>query len=92
VLKPRLLILDEPTSSLDRTIQFQVIELLKSLQKRHGLTYIFISHDLAVVKTLCHEILIMRRGRVVESGPARTIFTRPQDPYTQELLATAFAV
>jgi microcin C transport system ATP-binding protein len=91
VLKPRLLILDEPTSSLDRTIQFQVIELLKSLQSRHGLTYIFISHDLAVVKTLCHEILIMRQGRIVESGPARQIFSRPQDPYTQELLATAFA-
>ncbi len=91
VLKPRLLILDEPTSSLDRTIQFQVIELLKSLQSRHGLTYIFISHDLAVVKTLCHEILIMRRGRIVESGPAQEIFSRPQDPYTQELLATAFA-
>jgi microcin C transport system ATP-binding protein len=91
VLKPRLLILDEPTSSLDRTIQFQVIELLKGLQSRHGLSYIFISHDLAVVKTLCHEIVIMRRGRIVESGPARRIFSRPQDPYTQELLATAFA-
>jgi microcin C transport system ATP-binding protein len=91
VLKPKLLVLDEPTSSLDRTIQFQVIELLKSLQARHGLTYIFISHDLAVVKTLCHDILIMRRGQVVEAGPAREIFARPRQAYTQELLATAFA-
>jgi microcin C transport system ATP-binding protein len=90
VLKPELIILDEPTSSLDRTIQFQVIQLLKSLQARHGLTYIFISHDLRLVRSLCHEIVIMRRGRIVESGPAREIFARPQDPYTRELLATAF--
>ena len=90
VLKPELIILDEPTSSLDRTIQFQVVELLKSLQARHGLTYIFISHDLRLVRSLCHEIVIMRRGRIVESGPAREIFARPQDPYTKELLATAF--
>jgi microcin C transport system ATP-binding protein len=90
VLKPELIILDEPTSSLDRTIQFQVVQLLKSLQARHGLTYIFISHDLRLVRSLCHEIVIMRRGRIVESGPAREIFARPQDPYTKELLATAF--
>ena len=90
VLKPEVLILDEPTSSLDRTIQFQVIELLKSLQKRHNLTYLFISHDLAVVKSLCHDILIMQHGKVVEGGPAREIFARPRDPYTQELLKTAF--
>ncbi len=91
VLKPDLIILDEPTSSLDRTIQFQVIELLKSLQARHGLTYIFISHDLRLVRSLCHEIVIMRRGEIVEAGPAREIFARPQHPYTRELLATAFA-
>jgi microcin C transport system ATP-binding protein len=91
VLKPQLLILDEPTSSLDRTIQFQVIELLKSLQQRHGLTYIFISHDLAVVKSLCHDIVIMRAGKIVEAGPAREIFARPQAEYTRELLTTAFA-
>ena len=90
VLKPRLLILDEPTSSLDRTIQFQVIELLKRLQDDHGLTYIFISHDLAVVKSLCHDIVIMRQGRVVEAGPAREIFRNPQAEYTRELLTTAF--
>jgi microcin C transport system ATP-binding protein len=90
VLKPSLLVLDEPTSSLDRTIQFQVIELLKSLQQRHGLAYIFISHDLKVLKSLCHDLAIMREGKIVESGHARDIFANPQHPYTQELLATAF--
>ena len=90
VLQPDLLILDEPTSSLDRTIQFQVIELLKSLQQRHGLSYIFISHDLKVVKGLCHDIVIMKNGKIVEEGQARKIFSNPQHPYTQELLATAF--
>jgi len=90
VLQPELLILDEPTSSLDRTIQFQVIELLKSLQLRHGLSYIFISHDLKVVKGLCHDIVIMKNGKVVEEGQAREIFANPQHPYTKELLATAF--
>ena len=90
VLKPSLLVLDEPTSSLDRTIQFQVIELLKKLQEKHGLSYIFISHDLKVLKALCHELAIMREGRIVESGPAREIFANPRHPYTRELLATAF--
>jgi microcin C transport system ATP-binding protein len=90
VLKPDFIILDEPTSSLDRSIQFQVIELLKELQARHGLTYIFISHDLKVVRSLCHEIVIMKEGKVVEAGNARAIFADPQAPYTQELLRTAF--
>jgi microcin C transport system ATP-binding protein len=90
VLQPDLLILDEPTSSLDRTIQFQVIELLKNLQVRHGLSYIFISHDLKVVKGLCHDIVIMKNGKIVEEGRAREIFSNPRHPYTKELLATAF--
>jgi microcin C transport system ATP-binding protein len=90
VLKPSLLVLDEPTSSLDRTIQFQVIELLKSLQEKYGLAYIFISHDLKVLKSLCHDLAIMREGKIVESGSAREIFAHPKHPYTQELLATAF--
>jgi microcin C transport system ATP-binding protein len=90
VLKPDLIVLDEPTSSLDRTIQFQVVQLLKDLQARHGLTYIFISHDLRLVRSLCHEIVIMRLGKIVEAGPAQDIFANPQDPYTRELLATAF--
>jgi microcin C transport system ATP-binding protein len=91
VLKPRFLILDEPTSSLDRSIQFQVIELLKQLQKKYELSYLFISHDLAVVKGLCHDIIIMKNGKIVEAGPAREIFESPKDPYTKELLETAFA-
>ena len=90
VLKPALLVLDEPTSSLDRTIQFQVIELLKGLQEKHGLSYIFISHDLKVLKSLCHEIAIMKEGKIVEAGPAREVFASPKHPYTRELLATAF--
>ena len=90
VLKPDLIILDEPTSSLDRSIQFQVIELLKELQKRHQLTYLFISHDLKVVKSLAHELAIMKAGKVVERGPAAGIFEAPQHEYTQELLKTAF--
>jgi microcin C transport system ATP-binding protein len=90
VLRPSLLVLDEPTSSLDRTIQFQVIELLKDLQTKYGLSYIFISHDLKVLKALCHELAIMKGGKIVESGPASRIFRDPQHPYTRELLATAF--
>jgi microcin C transport system ATP-binding protein len=90
VLKPSVLVLDEPTSSLDRTIQFQVIELLKRLQEKHGLAYIFISHDLKVLKSLCHDIAIMKEGKIVEAGGAREIFANPKHPYTQELLATAF--
>lgn len=90
VLKPDFIVLDEPTSSLDRSIQFQVIDLLRKLQERHGLTYMFISHDLKVVKSLCHEIVIMRAGKIVERGPADVIFTSPQHEYTRELLTTAF--
>ncbi len=90
VLKPDFIILDEPTSSLDRSIQFQVMELLKELQTRHGLTYVFISHDLKVVRSLCHYIVIMKAGRIVEEGEARKVFSSPEHPYTQELLRTAF--
>ncbi len=90
VLKPDFIILDEPTSSLDRSIQFQVIELLKTLQERHNLTYIFISHDLKVVRSLCHDIIIMKTGKVVESGQAAEIFRNPRKKYTRELLQTAF--
>jgi len=90
VLKPQLIILDEPTSSLDRTVQFQVIELLKNLQAEHGLTYLFITHDLKVVKALCHDIVVMRGGQVVEAGPADEIFDNPQEEYTKKLLAAAF--
>lgn len=90
VMKPRFIILDEPTSSLDRTVQFQVIELLKRLQADHGLSYLFISHDLKVVKALCHSLLVMKDGQVVEQGVASRLFADPQHPYTQALLSTAF--
>jgi microcin C transport system ATP-binding protein len=90
ILKPEFMVLDEPTSSLDRSVQFQVLELLKSLQKEFCLTYIFISHDLKVVRSLCHDIIVMKDGVVVESGPAEKIFSRPEQEYTRKLIATAF--
>ncbi len=90
VLQPRLLILDEPTSSLDRSVQFQVVALLKELQRSRGLSYLFITHDLKVVRSLCHDIIVMRGGKVVEAGPAERIFTRPDQEYTQALLKAAF--
>lgn len=90
VLKPKLIILDEPTSALDRTVQRQVVELLRHLQQKYNLTYVFISHDLAVVKALSHQLLVMRQGRVIEQGAAEDIFAAPQQDYTQQLLAAAF--
>jgi microcin C transport system ATP-binding protein len=91
VLKPKLIILDEPTSALDRTVQSQIIELLRALQARHGLSYIFISHDLAVIKALSHQLLVMRAGEVVEQGDAGQLFAQPQHPYTRTLLHAAFS-
>ncbi|MSP48239.1 MAG: ABC transporter ATP-binding protein [Alphaproteobacteria bacterium] len=90
VLKPRLIILDEPTSALDRSVQAQIVDLLRGLQRRHGLAYLFISHDLKVVRAMSHRILVLRDGRRVEEGPADAILTAPQHPYTQALLAAAF--
>ncbi|WP_460068208.1 ABC transporter ATP-binding protein [Pseudomonas sp. H1_G08] len=86
VLEPALILLDEPTSALDRTVQKQVVELLRQLQIRHGLTYLFISHDLAVVHALAHDLMVIKDGKVVEQGSSREIFAAPQHPYTQELL------
>lgn len=90
VLKPKLIVLDEPTSALDRTVQRQVLELLRNLQLKYNLTYVFISHDLAVVKALSHHLLVMRQGQVIEQGAAARIFAAPQHTYTQQLLAAAF--
>ena len=90
VLNPRLLVLDEPTSALDMTIQAQIIELLKKLQQRHKMTYIFISHDLRTIRTLADQVAVMQNGRVVESGPGREIFHNPRHPYTQALFKAAF--
>ncbi|MDR0526968.1 MAG: dipeptide ABC transporter ATP-binding protein [Spirochaetaceae bacterium] len=89
ILEPALLVLDEPTSSLDRTTQVQVIELLLKLQKSRSLSYIFISHDLRVLRSLCHNIIIMKEGRIVESGKADEVWASPKQPYTKTLLAAA---
>lgn len=86
ILQPELLILDEPTSSLDRSVQAQILELLKKLQQQHQLTYLFISHDLQVIRSLCHQIIVMRQGEIVEQGECETVFDSPQHPYTQNLL------
>ena len=91
-LKPDLILLDEPTSALDRTVQRQVVELLRSLQTKYNLTYLFISHDLAVVRALSHQMMVIKQGKVVEQGMAETIFAAPQHPYTQQLLESAFMV
>ncbi|MFW1677839.1 ABC transporter ATP-binding protein [Pontibacter sp. JAM-7] len=91
VLQPELIVLDEPTSALDRTVQKQIIELLRRLQQTHQLSYLFISHDLAVVKALSHRVLVMHQGDVVEQGDVNQIFNAPQQPYTQKLLSAAFS-
>jgi microcin C transport system ATP-binding protein len=89
VLKPRFLVLDEPTSALDRSVQAQIVDLLRDLQERHGLAYLFISHDLKVVRALSDEVIVMKDGRVVEAGPAAEVFERPREPYTRALVAAA---
>jgi microcin C transport system ATP-binding protein len=90
VLKPRLVILDEPTSALDMSVQAQIVDLLRELQARHRLAYLFISHDLRVVRALAHELLVMKDGKVVEAGPAARIFSAPAQSYTRALMAAAF--
>ncbi len=90
ILKPKLMLLDEPTSALDRTVQKSVVELLRNLQQAHGLTYLFISHDLAVVRALSDHVVVMKDGRIVEEGDAETIFARPREEYTRRLMAAAF--
>jgi len=92
ILRPKLLILDEPTSALDMTIQKQILELLKDLQDRYQLTYIFITHDLRTVRSLADQLAVMRHGRIVESGPAAAIFADPQQEYTRRLFDAAFHV
>ena len=90
VLRPRLVVLDEPTSALDMTVQVQIVSLLRDLQKKYDLAYLFISHDLKVVRAMSHKVIVMKQGDVVEMGTSDEIFDTPQDPYTQTLLAAAF--
>ena len=90
VLEPKFVMLDEPTSALDMSVQAQVVDLLRDLQKAHGLAYLFISHDLKVVRALANEVVVMRQGKVVESGPAEKIFDAPETDYTKALMAAAF--
>ncbi|WP_372893872.1 ATP-binding cassette domain-containing protein, partial [Rhodosalinus sp.] len=90
ILRPKLLVLDEPTSALDMTVQVQIVDLLRDLQARHGMAYLFISHDLRVVRAMAHQVMVMQDGDVVEHGPSEAVFERPRAPYTRKLLAAAF--
>jgi microcin C transport system ATP-binding protein len=90
VLEPKFVLLDEPTSALDMSVQAQIVDLLRDLQKRHGLSYLFISHDLKVVRALSNYVVVLRHGKMVEEGPSERIFSSPKDPYTKALLAAAF--
>ncbi len=89
ILRPKLVVLDEPTSALDMTVQVQIVELLRNLQKKYGLAYLFISHDLHVVRAMSHKIMVMKAGDVVEHGDSEALFDNPQTDYTRELLAAA---
>ena len=90
ILRPKLVVLDEPTSALDMTVQVQIVELLRDLQRRYGLAYLFISHDLRVVRAMSHKIIVMKQGDVVETGDTQAVFANPREAYTKQLLAAAF--
>ena len=89
ILNPAFMILDEPTSALDRSIQIQIIELLKNIQREYELSYLFISHDLKVVRSMSDYIFVMQNGLIVESGPAKQVFSNPEEDYTDRLLNAA---
>ena len=89
ILRPKLVVLDEPTSALDMTVQVQIVDLLRDLQKKYGLAYLFISHDLKVVRAISHKMIVMKQGDVVETGAAEQVFSNPQTEYAQTLLAAA---
>ena len=89
IMQPAIVVLDEPTSALDRSVQVQIIDLLRKLQQQRQLTYIFISHDLKVIRAMAHRVLVMKQGKVVEMGDCDSIFTKPQEDYTKRLIAAA---
>ncbi len=89
ILEPKLILLDEPTSALDVSVQKQVLELLKNLQQNHQMSYLFISHDLKVIRAMAHRVIVMKNGQFVEQGDTETLFSRPQQSYTQTLLHAA---
>ena len=92
VLNPRFVMLDEPTSALDMSVQAQVVDLLRALQARHNLAYLFISHDLKVIRALANDVIVMRNGKIVEYGTSEQIFARPQSDYTKALISAAFRI
>jgi len=92
ILKPQAVVLDEPTSALDRSVQGQVIELLRDLQSRHGLSYVFISHDLSVVRAMSDYVVVMKDGKIVEEGPTDAIFSAPREAYTKTLIGAAYNI
>ena len=91
-MRPKLIVLDEPTSALDVSIGAQIVELLRALQEQHRLSYVFISHDLKVVRAMADRVMVMRGGRVVEEGPMAEVFDRPREPYTIALLRAALDI
>ena len=89
VLRPKFVVLDEPTSALDMSVQVQIVDLLRDLQKKHGIAYLFISHDLKVVRAMSHYVLVMKEGDIVEEGSVQRIFDAPQTDYTRKLMQAA---